>query len=169
MDENELAKVILRAEEQWTHQDNEHRVLFVARAILAAGYAKRSHVVEECAKGKDAAYAERDQLVRALSKMFPAWLERHPDSDTQWEDGWRWIVFIHLPTGQATWHIPDRELHWFDHLERRDGCSWDGHSTQEKYERLAAIGGAWFAIAAKTFGGSCADCALPIRNLKDKP
>ena len=52
MDENELAKVILRAEEQWTHQDDEHRVLFVARAILAAGYAKRSHVVRSARREK---------------------------------------------------------------------------------------------------------------------
>jgi hypothetical protein len=35
---------------------------------------------------KDAAYAERDRLVCALSKVFPAWLERHPEADTSWED-----------------------------------------------------------------------------------
>lgn len=90
-------------------------------------------------KAKDGAYAERDKLVCALSKIFPASLERHPDSDTTWEDDWRWIVFIELPTGQATWHIHDSELAWFDHLPRFTGKVWDGHTTPEKYERVASL------------------------------
>jgi len=90
---------------------------------------------------KDGAYAERDNLVCALSKLFPASLERHPDSDTTWEDDWRWIVFIDLPTGQATWHIHDSELAMFDHLPRFIGREWDGHTTPQKYLRLAALAG----------------------------
>ena len=88
---------------------------------------------------KRVAYAERNQLVRALSKCFPAWLERHPDEDVEWEDDWRWIVFIQAPAGQMSWHIHDSELYWFSRLERRDGNSWDGHTTEEKYKRLADI------------------------------
>ncbi len=38
---------------------------------------------------KDGAYSERNQLVAALSKLLPAWLERHPDDDVDWEDDWR--------------------------------------------------------------------------------
>lgn len=90
---------------------------------------------------KDGAYSERNKLVAALSKLFPAWLERHLDSDTTWEDDWRWIVFIQLPTGQASWHIHDSELEQFNHLECKDGNSWDGHTTDEKYSRLASITG----------------------------
>ena len=68
--------------------------------------------------------------------MFPARLERHPDSDTTWDDDWRWIVFIDLPTGQASWHINDSELDWFVHLKRYpDQNTWDGHTTTEKYAR----------------------------------
>jgi hypothetical protein len=85
---------------------------------------------------KDTAYSERDRLVCAISKVFPSHLERHPDADTTWEDDWRWIVFVQFPTGQASWHIHDSELGWFDHLERCDGNSWDGHSTAEKYARI---------------------------------
>lgn len=88
---------------------------------------------------KDGAYQERDQLVAALSKVFPASLERHPDTDIDWENDWRWIVFVDLPTGQATWHIHDSELSLFDHLKRDTRRKWDGHSTSEKYERLRAI------------------------------
>lgn len=90
----------------------------------------------------DAVYAERDRLVAALSKVFPSWLKRHPESDKDWEDDWRWIVFIQLPTGQTSWHIHDSELGWFDHclrLKDRSSNLWDGHTTEEKYERLARL------------------------------
>lgn len=94
---------------------------------------------DEARQSKDAAYAERDQLVAALSKLFPSFLARHPEADAEWDDDWRWIVFVELPTGQASWHIHDSELDWFDHLDRRDGQWWDGHTTGEKYERLEAL------------------------------
>lgn len=89
---------------------------------------------------KDGAYRERDQLVAALSRLFPALLERHqPDPDPNWESDWMWIVFIDTPAGQCSWHIHDSELSLFDHLSRNLGCKWDGHSTEEKYERLTHI------------------------------
>lgn len=87
----------------------------------------------------DHVYTERDQLVAALSKLFPSFLARHPEQE-DWDHSWRWIVFVLLPTGQVSWHVHDSELPWFDHLERRDGDKWwDGHPTQEKYERLAKL------------------------------
>jgi hypothetical protein len=92
--------------------------------------------LEELQHQKDNAYRERDQLVAALSKLFPAHLARHTDPD--WEDDWRNIVCVHLPAGQATWHIHDRERLWFDHLAYAPS-HWDGHTTDEKYERLAKI------------------------------
>jgi hypothetical protein len=96
--------------------------------------------VLELDAAKNAAYTERNALVAALSKMFPASLERHP-AEEEWEDDWRWIVFIDLPTGQATWHIHDSELPNFAHLPREAGRKWDGHPTAEKYARLAALTG----------------------------
>ena len=93
--------------------------------------------VEELEIQKDGAYTERDALVAALSKCFPSYLGRHPDGET-WDDDWRWIVFIDLPTGQASWHIHDSEVENFDHLGRGDD-PWDGHTTEEKYARLAAL------------------------------
>lgn len=95
--------------------------------------------VKALQRSKDGAYSERDNLVAALSKLFPASLERHDPSDTTWEDDWRWIVFIELPTGQASWHIHNSELPMFDHLIRETGIKWDGHTTEEKYDRLAQI------------------------------
>lgn len=107
---------------------------------------------------KDYAYWERNQLVAALSKLFPAWLERHPDSDTEWEYDWRWIVFVVVPGKEAyyeqkyfqggfkvkrkrqlSWHIHDGEFKHFAHLKIKQGNSWDGHTNEVKYERLATL------------------------------
>jgi hypothetical protein len=87
---------------------------------------------------KDAAYRERDQLVAALSKEFPAHLARHDPLAPGYDAEYSNIVCVHLPTGQATWHIPDSELPLFDHLGGGDE-HWDGHDTEEKYRRLNAL------------------------------
>ena len=87
------------------------------------------------AEAKDAAYRERDALVALLSKLFPATLGHHGD-DPDWDDDWRNIVYIDFPTGQGSWHIHDRELPMFAHLSRGT-AEWDGHTTEEKYARLA--------------------------------
>lgn len=90
-------------------------------------------------KQKDQAYSERDKVVAALSRCFPAHICRHPDEDKEWDNNWRWIVCIHLPTGQATWHIHKSELTLFPHLRIFGPGHWDGHSTEEKYNRLARL------------------------------
>lgn len=95
---------------------------------------KRDEELARVTKVKDGAYSERNKLVAAISKMFPASLERHDGAD--WEDEWRWVVFIDLPTGQASWHLHDSELPQFDHLPRMTGRKWDGHTNDEKYARL---------------------------------
>lgn len=87
---------------------------------------------------KNNAYAERNQLVAALSKLFPASLERHPESE-EYDDDWRWIAFIDLPTGQVCWHIHDSELPLFAHLPKNAGRRWDGHDREEKYRRVARL------------------------------
>lgn len=92
--------------------------------------------IAELEGAKNAAYSERDQLVAALSKCFPSHLMLHDAED--WEDDWRSIVCINLPTGQATWHIHDSELSWVEHLSFRPQ-DWDGHDTPEKYRRLNAL------------------------------
>lgn len=89
-------------------------------------------------ESKDEAYRERNQLVRALTKLFPSYLARHDESDTTWERDWMWIVYIELPTGQVSWHIHDSERLDFSHLEVKAN-NWDGHNNERKYQRLAAL------------------------------
>lgn len=93
--------------------------------------------VEEVGKSKDDAYHERDMLVCALSKLFPSYLARH-DEKEEWEDDWRWIVYIEIPTGQVSWHIHDSEIEMFVHLEVKEN-NWDGHNTERKYQRLSKL------------------------------
>lgn len=105
---------------------------------------------QELEKQKNQAYKERDMLVCALSKIYPAHLSRHPRSDKLWENDWRWIVCIHIPVirridnyifseeKQVTWHIHDSEKDMFSHLEREKN-HWDGHDTDEKYYRLERL------------------------------
>ena len=51
-----------------------------------------------------------------------------------YEAGWRcdpqepeWpVVYLELPTGQVSWHLPQHPR------------AWDGHTTEQKYERCRA-------------------------------
>lgn len=112
---------------------------------IARPYVQVAEELHAARAQKDGAYRERDMLVAALSKSYPSHLARHPDSDTTWEDAWRHIVCVHLPTGQATWHLHDSEWFLFTHLTYREpACpGWDGHGTTEKYARLSSLPRAW--------------------------
>lgn len=92
----------------------------------------------EARESKDNAYWERNQLVGVLSRLYPSHLARHPETDKEWEDDWRNIVCIHTPVGQATWHLHDSDMPMFKHL-KLDKDHWDGHSTEEKYDRLSRL------------------------------
>lgn len=87
---------------------------------------------------RDKVYAERNKLVCALSKLWPSHLAQHPATDAAWDPKWRTIVCIYSPMGQLSWHIMDSELHMFEHLPLRAN-EWDGHTTEEKYRRLAML------------------------------
>jgi hypothetical protein len=82
----------------------------------------------------NAAYAERNRVVAALSKCFPCWYR----ADAK-EPGW-FVVYIELPTGQVSWHFRDEERELVAHVPiGMGGCDWDGHDTDEKYRRLAGL------------------------------
>lgn len=85
---------------------------------------------------KDAAYTERNQVVAALSKCFPAGVAK--TAIDGWSDDWHGCVYVDLPTGQVSWHFHDSQAHLFAHLPPYAGA-WDGHDTAEKYRRLAEL------------------------------
>lgn len=109
--------------------------------LVQQGIERAADTEELCAgieRAKNLAYLERNLLVAFLSKLFPSHLAKHPESDTEWDDDWCTIVFIDAPTGQLSWHIHDSEIGLFDHLEWEEN-NWDGHTTEEKYERIREI------------------------------
>jgi len=69
-------------------------------------------------------YGVRYQLVyqalaKALEMGFEAGVRLDP-AEPEWP-----VVFIELPNGQVSWHMPQ-------HVK-----PWDGHTTEEKYRRVA--------------------------------
>jgi hypothetical protein len=91
--------------------------------------------LEDMLARKDAAYEERNRVVAVLSAIWPSHLAHHPESDLTWERDWLTIVCIHSPAGQLTWHIHDSQTFLFAHLPIGEN-HWDGHTTEQKYQRL---------------------------------
>lgn len=87
-----------------------------------------------------AAYTERNRLVAFLTRLYPSWIGLLVASDSTWENEWRTIIYIATPAGQMSWHVHDDDLHLFTHLSVDLDRKWDGHTTEQKYERLTALG-----------------------------
>lgn len=100
------------------------------------GYYAVVHDLEDMRASKDAAYEERNRLVAALASLYPAGLKR--TNIKGWDAEWHGCVYIDLPTGQASWHYHDSQAYLFDGLPPYTG-EWDGHTTEEKYLRVAAL------------------------------
>jgi hypothetical protein len=98
---------------------------------------KAEAVLAECRDGKDRAYEERNRVVAALAKCFPAGRKR--TAIEGWSADWHGCVYIDLPTGQVSWHYHDSHAWMFEFLPEYQG-EWDGHTTEQKYnERLLAL------------------------------
>jgi hypothetical protein len=88
--------------------------------------------------GLDAAYRERNALVAALIRTngWPAQIVMAPDTE-----GW-WIVYAETPEGQVSWHVSPDDMDLFSDWPVAFGSHhspWDGHTTDEKYTRLARL------------------------------
>lgn len=84
----------------------------------------------------DAAYTERNRLVAFLARKFPSGLRKTEIEG--WDPEWHGCVFIDTPEGQMSWHYHDSDAHLFAGLPPYEK-PWDGHTTPEKYERLARL------------------------------
>lgn len=81
-------------------------------------------------------YSERAAVIAALSKVFPASIEKDDEAEPEWKS----VVYIMLPTGQVSWHIAEHDVWHFTHLPFYEGLNtWDGHNTEEKYRRLEML------------------------------
>ena len=103
------------------------------------------YALDDMEKSKDAAYKERDQCLVLMALMaqrlgLKTGIGLHRDGPgEEWYSEWRNILFIDLPSGQVSWHIHDSETSWFYFVGAYDG-EWDGHTTEEKYQRVMEPG-----------------------------
>ena len=91
----------------------------------AAEYAKRK-----------AAYTERNRLVALLTRLWPSGIAK--TDIPGWQPQWHNCVYIDTPAGQLSWHYHDEDAGLFAHLPAY-AKPWDGHSTEEKYERVGRL------------------------------
>ena len=111
---------------------------------------------------RDGAYRERAQLLALLAAMTrrPV-IAPAPDVD---EDGWQ-ILYLTIGGRQATWHIHPRDAELFSHVEQAGPndprAIWDGHSTEQKYERIADhIAHRWFVPPAHYVREDCVETCV---------
>ena len=87
--------------------------------------------------GFDTLYRERAHLAAYLSAAYLSeWCE-----DLENGEAWK-ILYVHLPTGQASWHIASIDWDLFPHVPKSMYSAeymWDGHTTDEKYERIREL------------------------------
>lgn len=120
MTDEERTEVIGQLEEQLAV---EARTVDDYREALRAAEAER-----------DKAYRERAQLVAFLAACYPSEMTQEHERDP-WP-----IVYVLGPAGQMSWQIARADLRLFDHVGwHGDEPMWDGHTTDEKYERLARL------------------------------
>lgn len=83
--------------------------------------------------GVDSVYRERAHLVAHLAAAHRSSIGYHDPTEPDWA-----VVIIDLPTGQLSWHVAPDDMDLFEHVQRSEINTWDGHSTEEKYARLDA-------------------------------
>lgn len=79
----------------------------------------------------DSVYRERAHLVAHLAALYRSTIGYDDPNEPDWA-----VLMIELPTGQASWHISPDDMDLFDHVRRGGAVMYDGHSTEEKYQRL---------------------------------
>lgn len=89
---------------------------------------------------RDGAYRERAQLLAWLAALHPAVIAPASDVD---EDGWQILYLTPEAGGQMSWHIAPRDAGLLAHVERVEPddprAQWDGHTTEEKYQRIRSM------------------------------
>ncbi len=118
---------------------NDLSAYYREERLIDAAYDTHVEAVEELQESKDTAYRERNQLVAFIARLVVesggvAGVGEHGE-DPDWDPEWRTIVYVNLPTGQASWHFHDRDRSLVRALKPYPYL-WDGHDTAEKYRRV---------------------------------
>lgn len=164
-DRGDLLKERDQAQAEIEAQQHRIQALWMERDVVRVERDKALARLAEVEGYKDGAYTERNQLVSLLSKLFPSGTQR--TAIEGWSDDWHGCVYIDLPTGQASWHYHDSQAHLFAHLPPYAG-TWDGHTTEQKYERIAGYAAAGASPVQPIQGLQSVADALTIEQLNDK-
>lgn len=81
-------------------------------------------------------YRERAHLVALLAALYPSHIGYTDPDEPDWP-----VVIIETPNGQMSWHIAPDDVDLFTHVRPTDrACrGWDGHTTEEKYDRIRLL------------------------------
>lgn len=83
-------------------------------------------------------YRERAHLVAYLASLYPSVIAYSDPQEPDWP-----VIYLTTPAGQLSWHLSGDDLDLFEHVpvvEPDDWrAKWDGHTTEQKYERLATL------------------------------
>jgi hypothetical protein len=87
---------------------------------------------------RDGLYTERAHLIALLA----AWTNDAVIAPAADADGWQ-TVYLNLDGVQASWHIARHDADLFEYVEHVTSddprAQWDGHTTEQKYRRIAAL------------------------------
>ena len=79
----------------------------------------------------DSLYRERDELIAFIAALYPSWKIKLADDWT--------AIYINSPAGQLSWHVNENDLDLFDHVPIINEIWWDGHTPDEKHNRLRVL------------------------------
>lgn len=88
----------------------------------------------------DDIYRERARLAAFVASQFPSVLSYSDPDEPEWA-----VLYVDTPEGQLSWHIAPGDMDLFEHVQQvppdDKRAKWDGHDTDEKYERLLRLNG----------------------------
>jgi hypothetical protein len=90
--------------------------LYESRCVLAAGFF--------------------NLLAKSGVETCKSW--KHADGEPCFGGGW-FIVMANLPTGQISFHYPERDWERFRLPEKETGFVWDGHETADVHNRILSL------------------------------
>lgn len=106
-----------------------------------SGYDDGLHVGKSVAKEEWAvalknAYTERARLLAYIAVQHDSHVGFNDLDEQDWP-----VLTIETDQGQMTWHIAPEDGHLLTHVRHTDpqDRGWDGHTAQEKYERLERL------------------------------
>jgi len=131
----QLGEGLARIGHAYQQGQQAYRDESVRLAVQGSTGDETRETVSEATRARDLAYTERARLVAVLAAVWDSWWA--PDPKTP---DYR-VVYVKSPAGQLSWHIHQDDWHLFEHVApaRHARPTWDGHSTEEKNARLAAL------------------------------